>query len=151
MSFGFFISEIRSLLRMSHLKVVSLKSATLAEDIIDALLLDGFFLLVDHGVDVDEIMRFAKHFFADEKGKKSIPMKHFRGYSELGAEVTRYDDGKVVCFIVFLLCFCFLIVFLFFNCVCFVSESVIGTKDTVEQKLFRLNFVCFILFFRLSS
>ncbi len=77
----------------STLRVISLKSPSLGSDIVDALLLDGFFLLVDHGVDTNKILQTTKSFFRDDKAKQSIPMKDFRGYSALGSEVTRYEDG----------------------------------------------------------
>jgi hypothetical protein len=73
------------------LKTISFLSPTLSSEIIDALLLTG--------VDVESMMRTSKGFFADEKAKRTIPMEDFRGYSQLGSEVTRYEDGKVSSFL----------------------------------------------------
>ncbi len=76
------------------LKTVSLKSPTLGMDVVHALLTDGFFLLSDHEVPLAELLDAGKRFFGDADAKRSIPISHFRGYSGLGAEVTKYDGVR---------------------------------------------------------
>ena len=79
---------------MMMLKTISLNSPRLGEEIVEALLTDGFFLLSDHGVPLERITAAAKVFFGDEAAKRAVPMAHYRGYSALGSEVTRYDGVR---------------------------------------------------------
>lgn len=75
------------------LRTISLASPTLDDEIREALLSDGFFLLSHHGVDAASMIDAAKHFFASD-AKREIPLRRFRGYSPFGAEVTTYNDRK---------------------------------------------------------